>query len=376
MMRLMRPAAQTLARFIALKRIAGEVVVLRDAVGGWFALPIEALLADPDLGTSAAAVDRRSIELFSATRESVMFRDAADRRFRVPVDVMASSRVPSGATKIVERQLEPARRTMSVECSRLGSLHLAGTARISYVPDPMDGTPSPVVGPRGHLSGHDAGGDMTEVRDDFARHGWCVLSGGSFGARLASLAQEARALAAAASHEFEVETPSNVTVHARRRAEKGPLLDSVLHDPAIVSTLRALSGVMLVPTLATYYFYGRDDHISLHRDVGHCPFALLTKVFADPPPLIAFPALRECSQDELKRLATLGVEGLQGEPMTFPDAGGIFFRGCELPHYRPPRTAGSELVGVAQLCFRPVWNEIGVPSRLLSIRPIESTPSR
>ena len=375
MMRLMRPAARTLARLAGSRRVAGDVVVLRDRFGECFALPVDALLADPDPGACATGVDRRTLEAVGASDETVTFRDGADRRFRVPVDLIAASRVPAHAAARLARQLEPARRAAWFECSFLGSLELAGTACISYVPDPRDGPLPPGVA-AGAADPPQASDGLAKLRDDFSHRGWCAISGGAFGARLASLALEARGRAAAASHEFELTTPSNVTVHARRHAEKGPLLERILHDPAVVSTLRALSGVLLVPTMASYYFYGRDDHISLHRDVGHCPFALVAKVLADPPPLIAFPGLRECSQEELQRLVERGVEERQGEPMRFPEAGGIFFRGGELPHYRPARAAGSELVGVAQLCFRPVWNEIGVPSRLVSVRPVEPTSTR
>lgn len=180
----------------------------------------------------------------------------------------------------------------------------------------------------------------------------------------------------AASREYDLESPTDVPIYLRRRAEKGQLLNEVLHDALVVSTVRAASGVMLVPTVATYYFYRGNDHISLHTDAGHCPFALLVKVFGDPLPLISFPKLLGCSQAELKQLVEQGVAGLEGRPMGFPSGGAVFFRGCELPHHRPPRPPGSELVGVAQLCYRPVWNKIGSPNKMVSSRPVQPTPAR
>lgn len=372
MMRLMRPAARVLARLARSKSLAGEVLVFRDHAGAWLVVPIEVLAVQ----AVAGVVDRRSLVLVELRDDAVAFRDAAMGRFLVSTELFDAARVPPHAYPMVERQLEPATRPVTFEHPRQGPLRFVGTARISYVPDPQDGPFPRDAPPSTRWRGPGiAGTDLAQERRGFRQGGWCRLTGGLFGERLADLAVEGAGLVAATSHEYDLATPENTPLYLRRLAAKGPVLHAVLHDPVVVSMLRALSGVLLVPTLGSYYFYSGNDHISIHTDASHCPFALLVKVFGDPPPLIAFPGLRGCSRSELKALADDGMKGHEPQPMHFPSDGGLFFRGCELPHYRPPRAAGSAFIGVAQLCYRPVWDRIGAPNKMVAIRPIASTPS-
>ena len=376
MMRLLRPAARAISRIKAAKRRAGEAVVFQDRTGAWYAVPIEVLQAYASGGPKGSAPDRLTLHMLGSHGDVPTFGDAAQGLFHVPADLLEHARVPVAASALVERRLERSSRSSSFQHSRVGPVRFVGTMEISYVPDPKDG-PSPRRAmthspPAGELLGDT---DWTCIRRNYRGNGWCNLTGGVLGQALASLADEALGLVAETSNEYELATPRDVPIHLRRRAAKGPRLTEVLHDPAVIATLRAVTGVMLVPTHGSYYFYSGNDHISVHTDAAHCPFALLTRVYGDPPPLISFPALLGCSNAQLRALFESGADGREGEPMHFPPRGGIFFKGCELPHYRPPREAGSPFIGVAQLCYRPVWDKIGATNTIVGVKPVANAPS-
>jgi hypothetical protein len=86
---------------------------------------------------------------------------------------------------------------------------------------------------------------------------------------------------------------------------------------------------------------------------------------------MVYPTLRGCTAEELQALADGTIERLDtAEPLRFPDGGAIVFEGCEIPHYRAPGAPGSGFVGVAQLCYRPIWAKSLIPRRMVADRPL------
>jgi hypothetical protein len=218
--------------------------------------------------------------------------------------------------------------------------------------------------------------EVADARNAFFQKGWCTLSGAAFGHRLGRLVGEAAGLVRVASHEYEIASEEDLRIRIRRYATSGPILESVHPDPVVLSALRAVSGTLVVPTQAAYYFYSGNDYISVHTDASHCPVTVLIRVYGDPPPLVIYPTLRGCPPEELQALADrVEDQSDSGEPMRFPHDGAIVFEGCELPHRRAPGAPGSGFVGVVQLCYRPVWQRTRQPRRMVADRPLAPTAS-
>jgi hypothetical protein len=373
------------------RRLAGEAVIFRGEPGNYFAIPIDVLAAcarEPAVGlerdstTPRFAVESARLGLLQflgVNDDAIVFRDRLGACVAVPRSVFSAARVPPDSAADLEAQLPRVGRPARVHVDPFGPLHLLGSFELTYVPGAQDST-TPAAS-RGADTHHrptaSAHREFADARQAFFRSGWCTLSGGAFHRQLGRLAEEATTLVRAASHEYEIASEDKLAIRMKRYATTGPVLESVHHDAAVLSALRALSGALVVPTQAAYYFYDGDGYISVHTDASHCPLAVLTSVFGDPPPLMAYPRFRGCSPEALSTLAEgAGDRSDAGEPMRFPADGAIVFEGCDLPHYRPRGGHGRDFVGVAQLCYRSVWTRIRPPRTMVGAHPLTPAAER
>lgn len=374
---------------------AGEALILRDDAGLYFSIPLEVLTGAAVPPEAAAKLEQDlpidglrfpihssrfgRLEFLGVSSQTLILRDSLGGYYAIPPDVLRAARVPPEGTAKLEEQLSLTRQPFRFDSALLGQLQFIGSFQILYVPDAQD-APSPLTSPLAdehQPAAASAHAEMAEARDAFSRNGWCTLSGGAFSHRLATLVGEAEGLVRAASREYEIASEDNLSIRMKRYATSGPVLSSVHHDVAVLSTLRALIGTLVVPTQAAYYFYSGDDYISPHTDASHCPLAVLVRVFGDPPPLMIYPELRGCAPEKLLALADpTGGHPKTGEPMRFPYDGAIVFEGCELPHHRPPGMSDSGFVGVAQLCYRSVWSQTRPPRRMVADRPLTTARRR
>jgi len=371
---------------------AGEALILRGEGGRYVAVPIDVLAAsslEPATMQERDSSSRRfafasarfgPLEFLGVNDHALILRDRLGARLAIPRSVLGPAHVPPESAPELEAQLAPVDRPAPVDGGPFGRLHLLGSFQFSYESDPQD-SDRPVGGSatdEHHLPTAPVQLELAEARQAFFRAGWCTLSGEAFHRKLGRLAEEAQTLVRAASHEYEIASEDKLSIRIKRYATTGPALESVHHDPAVVSVLRALSGIMVVPTQVAYYFYDGTGFISVHTDASHCPLAMLVKVFGDPPSLMAYPELRGCSPETLSALAHRGGDDPEGgEPMPFPrDGGAVLFEGCALPHYRPRGDHGREFVGVAQLCYRSVWRQTRPPRTMVAARPLTSVAER
>src|SRR5262245_25805615 len=66
-------AMRAFARLAASRRIAGEAVVLRDASGTYYAIPIEVFVAGSSSVEARTGIDRRSLELRGIAGDDLHF---------------------------------------------------------------------------------------------------------------------------------------------------------------------------------------------------------------------------------------------------------------------------------------------------------------
>jgi hypothetical protein len=371
----------------AIRQPAGEALILRDDAGAYFAVPVD-VLPSVVVSPEAAASLRRGLpgdaprfpiqssrfgplEFLGANGRSLVLRDPEGGFFAIPLDVLRAARVPPEGTAELEEQLPPAGQPFPFDGAGFGALRCMGALQIRHVPDVQDAH-GPFSAPSAEESPAAApAAELAEARAAFLRNGWCTLSAEAFRDRFASVVREGEGLVRAADHEYEVASEDNLSIRMKRYATYGPVLSAMHGDAAVLGALRALTGSVVVPTKAAYYFYSGDDYISLHTDASHCPLAVLVRVVGDPPPLMICPELRGCAPETLLEVAArTGGHPRNGEPMRFPPAGAIVFRGCELPHHRPPGSANSGPIGVAQLCYRSVWSRTRPPRRMVADRPV------
>lgn len=121
----------------------------------------------------------------------------------------------------------------------------------------------------------------------------------------------------------------------------GPVLEA-LHVQ-LVGLARALTGQLLEPGFASYYFYEDNDEVRLHLDTDQCDLTMIAEVMGDLGPLHLHPELAGMTIDELFDLeGEPGWDRQSGFALHHPRAGVTAFRGRRLPHHRP----GHDLAGV------------------------------
>ena len=85
-------------------------------------------------------------------------------------------------------------------------------------------------------------------------------------------------------------------VAASRPGERPTLLTSgpVLEELHIelVGVARSLTGQMLEPSFAAYYFYEDNDEVRLHLDTDQCDLTMITEVMGALGPLHVHPGSR------------------------------------------------------------------------------------
>lgn len=146
---------------------------------------------------------------------------------------------------------------------------------------------------------------------------------------------------------------------ARGRAERrlafavgGPVLDSLLCDPAVLGFLSGLTGVAWGPNgrLGTYSYYrAQGDFLGLHRDARSCDLAVITCLWDTGGPggdLVVYPSAAG------RPLAKVRVDLRQGAhrvPLTPGES--VVFLGGMIPHRVTPVGQGRSRA-VAPLCYR------------------------
>jgi hypothetical protein len=125
---------------------------------------------------------------------------------------------------------------------------------------------------------------------------------------------------------------------------RGPLLDQLHLD--LVGLTRRLTGQVLVPTFAAYYFYEGDDEVRLHLDTADCDLTMISEVLGPLGPLHLHPELAGLTPQQLTvREAHPAWNRESGTPVQHPRRGVTAFRGRQLPHHRP----GRELPGLGAI---------------------------
>ena len=116
--------------------------------------------------------------------------------------------------------------------------------------------------------------------------------------------------------------------------------------------VRALSGQLLVGSLATYGYFPDDDGVILHRDGEATEIVVLTTALGEVGPLSVRPELRGCSPDELGTLESDPTWDRNGGQLVhYPTFGVAAVRGAALPHHRTARSVPT-LSAVAALHYR------------------------
>jgi hypothetical protein len=133
---------------------------------------------------------------------------------------------------------------------------------------------------------------------------------------------------------------------------KGPMLERLHLD--LVGPCRRLTGQVLDPSFAAYYFYSGDDEVRLHLDTPQCDLTMISEVLGPLGPLHLHPELMGMTIDELVSLeADPAWERESGVPIAHPRLGVTAFRGRRLPHHRPGRSlAGLGAVAAHHYCSR------------------------
>jgi hypothetical protein len=130
----------------------------------------------------------------------------------------------------------------------------------------------------------------------------------------------------------------------------GEALSALHHD--LVGVARSLTGQLLEPSFAFYYFYERNDEVRLHYDTDQCDLTMITEVLGDLGPLHMHPELQDLTTDDLFSLEDDPTwDRESGLPIHHPRSGLTAFRGRRLPHHRPGRPLDG-LGAVAALHYR------------------------
>ena len=131
---------------------------------------------------------------------------------------------------------------------------------------------------------------------------------------------------------------------------KGPELERLHLD--LLGLCRRLTGQMLEPSFAFYYFYSGDDEVRLHLDTPECDLTVISEVLGPLGPLHLHPELAGMSIDQLTALeADPSWDRESRVPIAHPRLGVTAFRGRRLPHHRPGRSLAG-LGAVAALHYR------------------------
>ncbi len=130
----------------------------------------------------------------------------------------------------------------------------------------------------------------------------------------------------------------------------GPVLEALHHE--LAGLTRALTGQLLVPSFASYYFYEGNDEVRLHLDTDQCDLTMIAEVLGELGPLRLHPELAGMTIDELFELEDdASWDRESGLAIQHPRSGVTAFRGRRLPHHRPGREIDG-IGAVAALHYR------------------------
>lgn len=138
-----------------------------------------------------------------------------------------------------------------------------------------------------------------------------------------------------------------------RTSVPGPFLHGAHESPFRVEFLRRLTGRTMVPTRASFLYYGHGDVLGLHTDVPACQIAILLSVRGAPGPLIVHKDLEGKSPAELLTIARES-EGapLGGRPVPVGRTTAVVLRGSEVPHHRPQVESGEAVI--VTMCYASI----------------------
>jgi hypothetical protein len=171
-----------------------------------------------------------------------------------------------------------------------------------------------------------------------------------------AMATEARRLHARA---VDPTTGPRTPVSDERRTGKVTRVatGSVLHElhSALAGFVRALSGQMLLPSIASYGYFPDEDGVILHRDSDATDIVLLTTALGQVGPLSVRPELKGCTPAELgARESDPAWDRDGGQVLHYPAFGVAALRGAVLPHHRVSQPV-PELSAVAALHYRSAY---------------------
>jgi len=168
-----------------------------------------------------------------------------------------------------------------------------------------------------------------------------------------ALAQEAARLFADA---VDPASGPRIPVSAGRRTGKVTRVatGSVIQElhASLAGYVRALSGQMLLGSVATYGYFPDDDGVVLHCDGEATEIVLLTTALGEVGPLSVRPELRGATPAELGALESDPTWDRNGGHLVhYPTYGVAAVRGAALPHHRTARSVPT-LSAVAALHYR------------------------
>ncbi len=137
-------------------------------------------------------------------------------------------------------------------------------------------------------------------------------------------------------------------------APPGPTLTRLHRSPQLLALVRAVTGRprLVASDNVAYMYYDASSVIDVHTDVPGCEVTVLTSVIGRPPPVVAYPRLRDASPEGLLSVArrTCGCPP-GGVLLEVPVGGVLILDGRRLPHRRPAVPAGAGPYGIAALCY-------------------------
>ena len=122
-----------------------------------------------------------------------------------------------------------------------------------------------------------------DVARHLLTHGYAVMNDVWSQAQAGLLAKEAAALLFGRPERCGAGPPQQAT------ASDAPVLASLQF--ALLPTVRAMTGQLLVPSYGWYNFYSTDDGIWLHIDIEDSDLAILSTAFGETGPLHIHPYL-------------------------------------------------------------------------------------
>lgn len=134
-----------------------------------------------------------------------------------------------------------------------------------------------------------------------------------------------------------------------RYASAGPVLLEVHKDDRLVSLMADLAGRPMIPTRASYIYYGEGDFLGPHVDhADACSYAAIIPVSESVEPLEIYPEMMNVRLDDLREKVISGSSLGEPRQVEYPTGGMLIFHGSSLPHSRPPAQTPCR---IATVCF-------------------------